>query len=148
MEIKLVSKDEVLELIFGSGLFNPGTPAIVTLFGGDRLSCIDEAVVLEEDGQVVGLATIAPRGEFGAGGQPAIVGVYVRHLFRGSGYGKKIMIATIKRMLERGLEPPYRADAVSTPGRQICEGLPPEYREKLDIHDFTMGGLMDLIMLW
>lgn len=121
--IIIVDRHETGRLIFDSGKFNLGTPAIGCLFGGDRFSCIDEAVALEVDGEIVGLATIAPRGEERSG-QPTIVGLYVRHQFRGNGYSYRILMATIDRMRERGLAKPYRADATSSPGFRACQGLP------------------------
>jgi len=54
------------------------------LFGGERLSVCDEGVALKFEGQVVGLATIAPEGEATSNvaeaqsGTPTIVGLYVR----------------------------------------------------------------------
>lgn len=49
-QILILDKHDVGRLVFDSGKFNPGTPAIGCLFGGDRFSCIDEAVCLEVDG--------------------------------------------------------------------------------------------------
>ena len=144
--IRVLTKSEVGELVFRSGKFNPGTPAIACLFGGDRFGCIDEAVALELEGDIVGLATIAPEGEMHEG-KPTIVGLYVRHQFRGNGYGREIMVATIDRMRERGLAKPYRADATSTPGLHACQGLPEDYKADLDIRDMSMGGLVDIVML-
>mgnify|MGYP001609444789 CR=1 FL=1 len=144
--ILILDKHEVGVLIFDSGKFNPATPAIGCLFGGDRFGCIDEAVVLEVDGEIVGLATIAPRGEERSG-QPTIVGLYARHEWRGNGYGYRLMMAAIDRMRERGLPKPYRADAISSPGFRVCQGLPEEYQVDLDICDMSMDGMLDIVML-
>lgn len=143
--IRIFTKSEVWQWVMAKT--NPATPAIATLFGGDRLACCDEGVALEVDDEIVGLATIAPSGEFGAGGQPTIVACYVRHEFRGQGYGYEIMTAAIDRMRERGLQKPYRADATSSPGLRVCQGLPEDYRADLQIHDMSLGGLTDLVML-
>lgn len=58
--IKVLSKSEVGRWVLEKT--NPATPAIATLFGGDRLACCDEGVALEVDGEIVGIATIAPTG--------------------------------------------------------------------------------------
>lgn len=145
-QIVILDKHDVGRLVFDSGKFNPGTSAIGCLFGGDRFSCIDEAVCLEVDGEIVGLATIAPRGEE-LSGQPTIVGLYVRHQFRGNGYSYRIMMAAIDRMRERGLTKPFRADATSSPGFRACQGLPEDYKADLEIHDMSMGGMLDMVML-
>jgi len=143
---KILTQGEVAEAVFGSGKFNPGTPAIGCLFGGDRLSCIDEGVDLEIQGEIVGLATIAPEGEMHEG-QPTIVALYVRHQFRGQGYGRKILMATIDRMRERGLSKPFRADATSSPGFRACQGLSEDYQAVLEVNDMSMGGALDIMML-
>ena len=146
LTVKVLNRGEVADLVFRSGKFNPATPAIACLFGGDRFGCIDEAVSLEVDSDIVGLATIAPRGEERSG-QPTIVGLYVRHQFRGNRYSYRIMMATIDRMRERGLTKPYRADATSSPGFRACQGLPEDYRADLEINDMSMKGMLDLVML-
>ena len=146
LTVKVRNRGEVGDVVFRSGKFNPATPAIVCLFGGDRLSCIDEGIVFALDGDVVGLGTIAPEGEM-RDGQPTIVGLYVRHEYRGRGYGRKIMLATIDRMRERGLVLPYRVDATSSHGFFACQGLPEEYRQDLDLRDMSMKGTLDMIMM-
>lgn len=144
--VRVLGKNEVAEVVFGSGKFNHGTPAVGCLFGGDRLSCIDEGIIFELCGDVVGLATIAPEGEMQEG-QATIVGLYVRYAYRGQGYGRKIMLATIDRMRERGLRKPYRVDATSSPGFRACQGLPAEYKADIDVRDMSMGGMLDIMML-
>jgi GNAT superfamily N-acetyltransferase len=123
----------------------PKNLAFVTLFVGDRLSCVDEGVALEVDGEVVGLATIAPKGEM-MSEEPTIVALYVRHEFRRHGYGRDLMIAAIDRCRERGLVP-VRVDLLSTPAQKIVENLPEEYRQDLRVFDMTLGGTTDLILL-
>ena len=145
--ITILTKSEAGALIFESGTFSPETtPAIGQLFGGDRFSCIDEAVALEVDGEIVGLATIAPNGEQSSG-QPTIVGVFVRHQFRGKRYAYPIMMAAIDRMRERGLSRPYLVDAMSSPMFRVCQGLPDEYRADLEVRDLSMSGMLDIVML-
>ncbi len=143
---KILTKSEVEVWVFDNPHVNPATMAIACLFGGDRFSCIDEAVGLEVGGEIVGLASIAPEGEMREG-KPTIVGLYVRHPFRRAGYGKAIMMATIDRMRERGLSKPYRADATSTLGLRACKSLPEDYKADLEFHDMSMSGALDIVML-
>ncbi len=146
LKVRVANQGEVADVVFRSGKFNPGTMAIGCLFGGDRLSCIDEGIVFELGGDVIGLATIAPQGEMREG-QPTIVALYVRHEYRRHGYGRRYMLATIYRMRERGLQKPYRVDATSSPGFRSCQDLPEEYEADLDVHDMSMGGALDMMML-
>jgi GNAT superfamily N-acetyltransferase len=113
---------------------------IVCLFGGDRLSCCDEAMCVEVDGQIVSLASIAPEDEMREG-QPTIVGLYTIASHRRKGYGLAAMKAAIERMVERGLMP-IRVDVLSTGAARTLAKLPAELRQHLKVNE--MGTLMDL----
>lgn len=115
------------------------------LFGGDRLSCVDEAVAIENNDTVVGIATIAPEGEQ-MSGEPTIVGLYVRPEHRGKGAGMALLLAAIDRCRERGLVP-VRVDALTTPVLRIAEKLPEEYRRDLRVSDHTLGGAFNSMFL-
>jgi len=115
------------------------------LFAGDRLSCIDEAVGLEADGEVVGVATIAPRGEQ-MSGKPTIVAIYVRPKFRRKGLGRTLLMAAIDRCRERGLVP-VRMDALTTPALCAAQNLPEDYRQDLRLVDASIGGALDAMFL-
>lgn len=58
-EIKVIDTGKINDLLHRWGM----NITLITLFGGDRLSCCDEGVVLIVDGEEIGLATIAPKGE-------------------------------------------------------------------------------------
>lgn len=106
---------------------------IICLFGGDRLSCCDEAVVAEENGQIVSVASIAPEGEQNDG-RPTIVGLYTLAAYRKKGYGLAAMTAAIERMVERGLTP-IHVDVLSTGAKHLIAKLPDELRKHLDPND-------------
>lgn len=91
----------------------------VSLFGGDRMNCCDEAVFAEIDGTVVGVATIAPLGE-SRDGVPEIVGVYVIPRFRRQGIGLGLMVVATKRCIARGLGKPTAVPASSS-GKLLFE---------------------------
>lgn len=134
----------------------PKDMKVFSLFGGDRISCCDEGLVLTQGENVIGLATIAPYGEgvsiteiklhermreYGIEpldqepqkGQPTIVGVYVTQPHRRKGYGKTLLEATIARGKERGFER-IRVDAVTPEGAKLIQSLPDELKNQLDIY--------------
>ncbi len=115
------------------------TLVVAILLGGDRLRCCDEAVALEVDGQIVGVASISPEGE-SYDGKPAIVGLYVVPERRRQGYSMKIMQAVIQRCQERGLVP-VRIDVMSGRLMRVIEKLPAELKQVLDVR--YQGDMMD-----
>jgi GNAT superfamily N-acetyltransferase len=120
----------------------PHGPMRGILFAGDRLSCCDEAVALKVDGRIVGLATIAPKGEYGAGGQPTIIALYVVLGERRKGYGKILQEAVVTRFIERGFQN-IRVDVMSSYAMRTINSLPQHLRDALDVRD--LGDSMDLI---
>ena len=112
---------------------------LACLFGGDRASCCDEAVVIKHRGQIIALTTIAPAGEMGSG-EPAIVGVYTMPEWRRHGLGLEVLQATIRRCVERGLKP-VRIDVMSSGLGRLVERLPPEL--KLWVNAQDMGSPLD-----
>lgn len=115
--------------------------AMGLLFGGDRLTCCDEAVALKDQGVILCLATIAPKGEE-LSGQPTIVALYTLPEYRRHGYGRLVFVAAINRCRERGFKK-VRVDVLSAHVMKIIESLDKEDRDYLDVHDG--GSIMDLI---
>ena len=118
------------------------TLTIAMLLAGDRLTCCDEGIVLKDNDQLIGLATIAPHGEQNSG-EPTIVALYVCPEYRGRGYGRQILIDAIQRCLERGFIK-IRLDVMSSAIKKIINQLPPEIKEKLNIIDHD--NLMDFML--
>ena len=118
--------------------------ALGTLLAGDRISCVDEAVIAKIGDEIVGISTIAPKGEQ-MSGEPTIVATYVLHEYRGRGIGALLLEAAIDRMIERGLTP-IRADILNTKVFGIIDRLPEEKRNLLKVVDMTMGGMSDFVM--
>lgn len=118
--------------------------ATMTLFGGDRAHCCDEAVALTDpSGEILGLATIAPDGEEGSG-VPTIVGLYTvksaRQGARGIPVGTLVLQATIRRCIERGFTKVH-IDAMSEGAVKTIARLPDELRRVLQVNVETkMGG--------
>lgn len=115
---------------------------LVSLLGGDRASCCDEAVAVQVDGYIVGVATIAPYGEQRSG-KPTIVGLYVQPSYRRQGHGQRILEAAIARCLERGLVPVH-VDILSSGSRKIVARLPLELRSVIVVND--LGDVIDPLL--
>ena len=118
----------------------PQSIIIGTLLAGDRLSCCDEGVVWDEDGKIIGAATIAPNGEM-MSGEPTIVALYVISSRRREGIGCELMKAAIDRCVERGFGR-VRVDVLSTGARKTIAKLSAEQRALLRVVD--MGSILDL----
>lgn len=91
------------------------------LFGGDRIACCDEAILVVINSVIIGAATIAPKGESCEDG-PEIVGVFVRPEYRRQGIGKKLINLAIDRCLERGLGKPTMVPATDE-GQKLINAL-------------------------
>lgn len=97
---------------------NPLAKAI--LFGGDRLSCCNAFVHIEDKG----IATIAMQGEQGSG-VPTIVGVYVAPNHRKQGVGRKLLSLALARIEELGGEK-ARIDCLTSNMLSVAQSLSKE----------------------
>lgn len=140
----IISASEAGKMI---GVMISFSPASIIVLGGERMSCCDEAVVLEDgNGNLVGMATIAPRGESGEG-KPAIVGLYVLPRFRRQGYAKELLLKTIERCIERGFEK-ICLDVMSRRLMRVITKLPSDKRDRLEVNDqsklMSIDGLAEM----
>jgi GNAT superfamily N-acetyltransferase len=103
------------------------------LFAGDRLRCCELAIVAIEGEDLLGLATIAPKGEYT--GIPTIVGIWVKPSCRGLGIGSSLLRRSIEEMLLQGLKP-IRIDSLSLLLKNMVEKLPLELKSSVDLHNF------------
>lgn len=103
-----------------------------------------EVVAAKLDGEIVGIATIAPEGEQ-MSGEPTIVAIYVLREYRSSGVGYQLLEAAVDYMLSKGLEPIHVDIFNSKVSRSIAR-LQIEKRQKINAVDQSMGGMFDLIM--
>lgn len=98
MKIEILKEEEMALMIEN---LRP-LPIVGLLLAGDRLSCCDEAVAMrDEAGRLLGLATLAPRGE-DKKGAPMIVGLYVLPQERGKGHALGLLRGALARCQERG----------------------------------------------
>ena len=113
--------------------------AVKLLFSDQSLSGCDEGVIMEKESKLIGVATIAPKGESGAG-QPSISAFYIAPEHRGNEYGGQILKRAMERCVERGFVK-IRVDIMSINAANLMEKLPAEIKDKMDIHYFRR--LMD-----
>ncbi|MFB6226614.1 MAG: GNAT family N-acetyltransferase [Candidatus Paceibacteria bacterium] len=128
MKTEIVSREQWREHLENLPEF-PKEMVTVILFGGERLHCIDEAVIGTVDEQLIGAATIAPEGQEHRG-DPEIVGLYVRPGFRREGYGTEIFRQAVHRCRERGWDQ-VKVQVISSDIPGLIEKLPQEDQELL-----------------
>lgn len=106
----------------------------VCCIGGERVYNCDEALCLvaettnergETKQEVVGLATIAPRGESGDSETAEIVGLFVADSHRARGLGSELFACAVARCKERaGTEPSFarvRVSCVTKMGLRVVQ---------------------------
>ncbi len=126
IEIRRIGKNQLWGEL-DKGLMN------AVLFGGSRLSCVDEVFAAYENGAFAGTVTLSPVGEMNTG-KPSIVGLLVLKRVRRNGIGTKLMESAITRMRERGLTPVH-IDILSMNARKLVEKLDDEFRKLLIAND-------------
>ncbi len=131
MNIKIISASVATHQLFSQHAYIKADLWFPTLFGGDRISCCDEAVVVEVSGTIVALATIAPEGEM-TSGVPTIVGLYTVRGHRKSGYARLAFEAAVKRGIERGFTK-IRVDTLSKGALRITKTMPMELSQVLEV---------------
>lgn len=138
MNTKIINAREAARLLFEAHPQIRQDAWFPILFCGDRLSCCDEAAIVEIDGKIVALATIAPEGEMGEG-TPTIVGLYTVRSFRRGGLGKAALEAAVRRCLAREFSH-IRIDAISPNALRTIQSLSEELRAELVVNDQSMFG--------
>jgi GNAT superfamily N-acetyltransferase len=138
MEYKIVGSHDLVsvaeELIHSAATTrDPFTVMAVSVIGGERAHCCDEAIVVYDGEVPVGMATVAHKGESGAG-VPEIVGVFVSATHRCSGVGRELFVRAIVRCRERNLVP-LRATILSRGMSALVKKLPPEVLVDVTIVD-------------
>ena len=117
LQIKIINKN-TLNTILKDWPVNATT---ALLFGGDRLWCIDWAVVAILDGVHIGLATVAEQGEEQSG-IPTLVGLAVRGDYRRMGVGTQLVEAVIGEAERRELCP-LLVEPVTVSGERFIRSI-------------------------
>ena len=112
------------------------------LFGGSRLSCVDEVLAAYENGAFAGSVTLSPVGEMN-NKKPSIIGLLVLKGWRRKGIGTKLMESAITRMRERGLTPVH-IDILSMNARKLVEKLDDDFMKYLVINDQSEYDCIDM----
>jgi GNAT superfamily N-acetyltransferase len=114
----------------------PITPMVAILFGGDRLACADWGVLARVEDTVVGLASVADRGEMNSG-TPTLIGVLVLPGWRRLGIGSALLRAVVAVAGQRQLLPLlYEALTPSGLALARASGCGPE---ALAVRDLSTG---------
>lgn len=128
----------------------PEYPVLPILFGGDRLTCCDEAYVYspyrlpfgttspeglthvgyERTCDIVGGVTISKTGQDGQG--PEIVGLYVIPEYRRRGYGDLLLKIALLRLEQLDLLP-ARIHVLSTACQGLVANLQSWFKERLTV---------------
>jgi GNAT superfamily N-acetyltransferase len=87
IEIRRISKNQLWAEL-DDGLLN------AILFGGSRLTCVDEVLAAYENDTFAGAVTLSPVGEMNAR-KPSIVGLLVLKEWRRKGIGIKLMESAV-----------------------------------------------------
>ena len=127
-KIVVLSKEEVIEFI---KTLNPH-PVVGFLLSGDRLLCVTEAVGIEKEREIIGIATIAKEGEL-LSGDPTLVALYVKPEHRQKGYGKKLLKEAISYAKKKF--PYLRVDILSSKVKKMIQSLSEEDKKFLKIFD-------------
>lgn len=119
------------------------------LFSGDRWYCCNEGVAMkDEQGEILGIATISFKGE-DQSGQPGIVGLYTipeaRNGKLGINVGFEVFKATVERCINDHGFTNIRVDVLSPYALKIVGKLDDDLKQHLDIHDMSasMGPMAD-----
>lgn len=138
---ELESRDTIIPLVctkiqlregLDNGLMN------FILFGGSRLTCVDEVLAAYEKETFVGTVTLSPVGEMNAR-KPSIIGLLVLKEWRRKGIGTKLMESAITRMKKRGLTPVH-IDLLSTNLKKLVEKLDEKFKKNLIVNDQSAYG--------
>lgn len=104
------------------------------LFGGSRLTCVDEVLAAYENGAFAGAVTLSPSGEMNDG--QAIIGLLVLKSWRRKGIGTKLMERAINRMKERGMTPVH-IEVLSKNAMKLVEKLDTKFKINLIVNDHS-----------
>lgn len=133
---ELESRDTIIPLLCSKIQLREGLDTGLMnfiLFGGSRLSCVDEVLAAYEKETFVGTVTLSPVGEMNTG-KPSIIGLLVLKEWRRKGIGTKLMESAITRMNERGLAPVH-IDLLSVNAKKMVEKLDDDFRKLLIAND-------------
>ena len=118
----------------------PSTPM---LFDFDRWGQCDEAIVAEEDGEILGVVTLASNGIENSG-QPTLDTLYVPKRHCGMGLGYALFERGIRRLADRRPNDNINCDLQSSIMLKLVAKLPDDLKSRLQIQEsFRSGDLAE-----
>jgi GNAT superfamily N-acetyltransferase len=123
----------------------PPSIAVGILLSGERWLCVDHVVAAaaKDQGTIVGLATIASRGESGDD-LPTIVALYVDPNHRGKGVGTMLLQGAVAFMLAHKMVP-IKVDVLNPKVARIIDRLPEAFRKHMKINNLSspLGAILE-----
>lgn len=138
---ELESKDTIIPLVCSKIQLREGLDTGLlnfVLFGGSKLTCVDEVLAAYENDAFAGAVTLSPAGEM-YDKKPSIIGLLVLKGWRRKGIGTKLMESAITRMKKRGLAPVH-IDLLSTNLKKLVEKLDDDFMKWLIVNDQSEYG--------
>jgi hypothetical protein len=113
------------------------------LFDFNRWGQCDEAIVAEENGEIIGVITISLAG-LGKSERPTLDTLYVIKSKRMNGSGYELFVHGLRRLIDRGATGKIFCDLQSRRMLSLIDRLPIELRDRLLIrHSYQLGDLAD-----
>jgi hypothetical protein len=113
------------------------------LFDFDRWGKCNEAIVAEENEQIVGIVTLDARGVLKAG-QPTLDTLYVRKNYRRTGVGYTLFEEGLRRLSEVSANGMIYCQFQSSTMLRLASKLPQDLRDQLQVDEaFRYGDLVD-----
>jgi GNAT superfamily N-acetyltransferase len=113
------------------------------LFDYDRWGQCGEAIIAEQDGQIIGIVTLAPMG-LGDSKRPTIDTLYVPDLHCRKGVGSALFERGLRRLLEKDNNQRVFCQLSSSLMLKVVGKLPQDLRDRLEVLEAFQGG--DLAM--
>jgi hypothetical protein len=113
------------------------------LFDYDRWGQCAEAIIAEQNEQIIGIVTLAPEGLRGSR-RPTIDTLYVPNLHCRKGVGSALFERGLRRLLERDNDQRVFCQVSSSLMLKVLGNLPQDLRDRLEVLEAFQGG--DLAM--
>jgi GNAT superfamily N-acetyltransferase len=113
------------------------------LFDSDRWGQCDEAIVAEENGEILGIITLASKGVRNSG-QPTLETLYVQKRHRRRGLGSALFERGLRRLIEKGAKDKVLCQLQSSIVPRLVAKMPDELKGRLQVQEeFRYGDVAE-----